>query len=240
MNRRFHRKKTKVDFFCSFHMIAKYFEFNCEFFSTNSSKKEEREKNVTRVECMNILTDLLRRIRQKKKKEILFVSIDRFFLFISISWWLDLFIESWLLMSFCSFHITTSRVEQIYFESNLDSMCEKEWRERSYSIFVNCLIDNHHWRTLNADSSTRLSLWNRFYHWCYINRQYTRDDTASVRKWKKMWSVRERNIFIFFTDKESRNFIDEKYEIKKTSKKFARHVLMILFHEKRILWWFIV
>jgi hypothetical protein len=113
------------------------------------------------------------------------------------------------------------------------------WTFLFNSCFVNCLIDNHHWKTLNADSSTRLSWWNRFHHWCYVNRQYTHDDIAFVKK-KKMWSVRERDNFIFFTDKKSKDFIDEKYEIKKTSKKFARHVLMILLHEERNLWWFII
>jgi hypothetical protein len=51
-------------------------------FDDSSKKKRDREKNATRVECMNILIDLFRRINQKKKREVSFVLIDRLFFFL--------------------------------------------------------------------------------------------------------------------------------------------------------------
>jgi hypothetical protein len=129
-------------------------------------KKEEKEKNVIRVECMNILIDFLRRIHQKTKKKVSFVSIDHLFFFSVLEYFDDLTylydLDHWCL--FTHFILRRLVLNRYYFDSNLDSMCEKKWRERFYSTFLNCLIDNHHWRTLNADSLTRLSLWNRFYH----------------------------------------------------------------------------
>jgi hypothetical protein len=159
---------------------------------------------------MNVLTDLLREIRQKKKKEVSRALVDRlffFFFFTWVSWWRDFYVWSWSRIFFCSFHITTSHAEQILFR--LESWFDvKKRRTRTFLFNSRQLsIDNHHWRILNADSSTRLSLWNRFYHWCYVNRQYICDDTASVKKWNRIWFVRERDNFIFFINKESKDII---------------------------------
>jgi hypothetical protein len=55
----------------------------------------------------------------------------------------------------------------------------------------------------------------------------------------------EVDFIIFFTETESNSsknndFTHEKYEIKKKSKKFARHLLMILLKKEKILRWFII
>jgi hypothetical protein len=147
------------------------------------------------------------RSEKEKRSFVRFNRSSLFFFFTRVSWWLDLFVWSWSLISFCSFHITTSHAEQIL--CRLRSWFNvKERRTRTFLFnFRQLSIDTHHWRILNADSSTRLSLWNRFYYWCYVNRQYICDDAASVKKWNKMWSVRERNNLIFFMNKESKNII---------------------------------
>ncbi len=127
-------------------------------------QKKEREKKITCVEYMNILIDLFRQIHQDKKREILLVSIDRFFFLLE---YLDDLIYLYNLDHWCLFvHFIRRRLvlNRFYFDSNFDSMCEKRWRKSFYLILVNNLIDNHFWRTLNADSSTSLSLWNRFYY----------------------------------------------------------------------------
>jgi hypothetical protein len=49
-----------------------------------------------------------------------------------------------------------------------------------------------------------------------------------------MWFIREKNNHIFFINKQSKNIIHEKYEIKKTLKKFVSHVLMILLHDEKL------
>jgi hypothetical protein len=63
--------------------MTKLLRFDCEFFSTNSSKKEETEKNATRVECMNKLINFLRRINQKIKKKVSLILINHLFVLYS-------------------------------------------------------------------------------------------------------------------------------------------------------------
>jgi hypothetical protein len=121
---------------------------------------------------MNILIDLLRRIHQEKKKEILLVSINRLFFFSLLEYLNDLIylydLDHWCF--FVDFIRRSLVLNRFYFDSNLDSTCEKRWRESFYSTFVNNLINNHLWRTLNADLSTRLSLWSRFYYIFHKNK----------------------------------------------------------------------
>ncbi len=52
-------------------------------------QKKKKERNVTRVECMNVLIDLLRRIRQKKKKKVSCAVINRLFFFFFLLEYLD-------------------------------------------------------------------------------------------------------------------------------------------------------
>jgi hypothetical protein len=73
MNRRFHRRKTKADLFCSFHITTKYLELDCEFCSTNSSKKEERcveYSNQRSYESTILLT-------KNESRSLLLVSCNR-------------------------------------------------------------------------------------------------------------------------------------------------------------------
>jgi hypothetical protein len=106
--------------------------------STIHSKKKI-EKNATRVECMNVLTDFLRKIRQKKKKEVSRALIDRLFFFLleylnNLTYMYDLDHE-YLFAHFISRRFMLNRY---YFDSNLDSMWKKKERKRFYSIFISC------------------------------------------------------------------------------------------------------
>jgi hypothetical protein len=74
----------------------------------------------------------------------------------------------------------------------------------------------------------------------------------SIIIFEKHWTQTHRRVchyeidfIIFFTKTKSSfskndDFTHEKYEIKKKSKKFARHLLMILLKKERILRWFII
>jgi hypothetical protein len=52
--------------------------------------KKNKKKNATRVECKDILIDFLRRIDQKKKREVSLVLIDRLFFFSLLEYFDDL------------------------------------------------------------------------------------------------------------------------------------------------------
>jgi hypothetical protein len=74
----------------------------------------------------------------------------------------------------------------------------------------------------------------------------------SIIIFEEHWTQTHRRVchykidsIVFFTEtrsspSENDDFTHEKYEIKKKSKKFARHLLMILFKKERILKWFII
>jgi hypothetical protein len=94
----------------------------------------------------------------RKEKEN-FARFNRSFFCFSLLEYFDDLTYLYDLDHWCLFaHFIRRRLvlNRFYFDSNLDSMWKKWWRKSFYSILVNNLIDNHLWRTLNADSSTRL------------------------------------------------------------------------------------
>ncbi len=192
-----------------------YYNLIVNSFRRIHQKKKEREKKNTRVEYMNILIDLFRRIHQQKKREILLVSIDRFFFFSYSS-----ILRTWLI---CMILIT-----DIFLLISYDDLS-------CWTDFISTRILIRYAR--NDDVKVFIQLLSTIESIIIFDEHWTQTH----------WRVchYEVDSIIFFIEtklssSENDDFTHEKYEIKKKSKKFARHLLMILRKKKRILRWFII
>jgi hypothetical protein len=102
------------------------------------------KKRRKRKECytcwMYAYINWLSSTNTSKKEKRNFARFNRSFFF-SLLEYLDDLIYLYDLDHWCLFvHFISRRLvlNKYYFDSNLDSMCKKEWRERFYLIFVNC------------------------------------------------------------------------------------------------------
>jgi hypothetical protein len=164
---------------------------------------------------MNILIDFLQRIHQKKKKEILLVLIDRFLIFfyssILMTWFICLIL---IIDVFLLISYDDVSCWTDFISTRILIRCEKNDDVKVFIQFLSTIwsiiIFEEYWT----------QIYRRVYHY-------------------------EVDFVIFFTETKSNSFENDdfthkKYEIKKKSKKFARHLLMNLLKKERILKWFII